>query len=119
MGDMAQRPAYVRKGEVRVEDARRNTDEITGSMLAEMDAALTAWEASRRAGQRRQSPAPAARGWHRPWIQKQRQPLWLLLAKAELAACLEDGKASRAIVSTEGWHLQIGDGEKLGFVPLA
>jgi hypothetical protein len=112
------RNAYVRRGEVRVEDLRVRKDEVTHAQLDELDKALTAWEASRRAGQRRQSPAPAARGWHRQWQPKQRQPLWLLLAKAELSKAIEDGLAKRENLDATGWEEQRLDGDKPQPTPL-
>jgi hypothetical protein len=116
---MANRTAYARRrNENKVEDLRVRKDEISSSMLAEVSEALDKWEASRRAGQRRQSPPPAARGWHRPWQKPIKEPLGKLLLKAAISAAIHDGRIKVATLDCEGWQDQVLDGEKLGMVPL-
>jgi hypothetical protein len=44
--------------------------------------------------------------------------LWLLLAKAELSNAIDQGKAKRAELSTDGWELQRLDGDKPAPTPL-
>ena len=112
---MAKRTAYARKGEAKEHDKRDVLHEIDGKALAEIDAALDRW-ASR---QRDAKPKPEVRVvFVRRWQARVTQPLWILLAKAELAKAIEEGKVHKPVESSEGWEEQVLDGDKKGRVPL-
>lgn len=109
------RTAYARKGEAKEHDKRDTPDGIDGQTLREIDAALDRWASRQRDFKPKQEVRVV---FVRRWQVRVTQPLWILLAKAELAKAIEEGKAHKPSESSEGWEEQVFDGDKKGSVPL-
>jgi hypothetical protein len=103
------RNCYVRRrgGETRVED-RGDPNEVSLEDLAAVAAALKRWE-KRQAQPKPKRVAPPV--WHKQDQVRIKQPLWVLLARSAVAEGVAAGLVRRGGGSTDGWHLQVLDGE--------
>ncbi len=106
------RPAYVRRSgiESRVED-RHDPDAISIQDLAEVAAALTAWErAQAPPAPAKSSKPPPPRQFRRQYQDRIKLPLWILLARAAVAEGVAAGLIKRGGGDTAGWETQVLDG---------
>jgi hypothetical protein len=101
------RGSYVRRSgiEIRKEDKHGDPEYRLNSRV---EAAIDKWLTEN--AKRRKSGPPAPRQWHRPWQPKIKEPLAVLLAKAD--------RPEPEPLDCSGWESQIYDGDREGVLAL-